>query len=208
MSDEKKKGFVMYRSFINSIRNLKPQDFKDCVLALADYAFEGKEYDGENPVVTMYMELVKPQVDANNARYENGKKGGRPPKEKQEDEPLADVEAIPLNDGTEWLPTKSQYEEFCRLYPNVNIEQEFRNMRGWSNNNPKKRKTKAGVKRFVNSWLQREQDKGGKYGSAGIAVPMPTYITNQIAGNIPKGRPATSETLEKVRQMQEEMKGA
>ena len=206
MSDERK-GFVMYRSFINSIRNLKPQDFKDCVLALADYAYEGKDYEGDNPVVTMYMELVKPQIDANNARYENGKKGGRPPKEKKDDEPFAEVEAIPLNDGTEWKPTISQYTEFCRLYPNVDIQQEFRSMRGWCNNNPKKKKTRSGVKRFVNGWLEREQDKGGRT-TAGITIPTPTYITNQIAGNMQKGKPATSETLEKVRRMQEEMKDA
>ena len=35
-------------------------------------------------------------------------------------------------------------------------------MRGWLNANPKKRKTKAGILRFVNSWLSREQDRGGQ----------------------------------------------
>lgn len=75
-------------------------------------------------------------------------------------EPEADVEVIPLNDGSGWRPTASEYEELCRLYPGVNVQQEFRNMRGWSMSNPSKRKTKTGVKRFVNSWLSREQDRG------------------------------------------------
>ena len=74
------------------------------------------------------------------------------------DEPLASVEPIPLNDGSLWIPTQSMYEEYCRLYPNVDVDQEFRNMRGWCDGNPSKRKTKAGVKRFVSGWLSRSQD--------------------------------------------------
>lgn len=80
----------------------------------------------------------------------------------QSEEPFADVEAIPLNDGSEWRPTVSQYEEYCRLYPNVDISQAFRNMRGWCNDNPTRRKTPAGIRRFVGSWLSKEQNRGGR----------------------------------------------
>ena len=45
-------------------------------------------------------------------------------------------------------------------------------MEGWLDANPRKRKTKMGVKRFVNSWLSRAQDKGG---SPDLASP--TRIT-------------------------------
>ena len=34
-------------------------------------------------------------------------------------------------------------------------------MAGWLNSNPKKRKTKSGILRFINGWLSREQDSGG-----------------------------------------------
>ena len=34
-------------------------------------------------------------------------------------------------------------------------------MKGWLDANPTKRKTSRGIKRFVNSWLAKEQDKGG-----------------------------------------------
>ena len=34
-------------------------------------------------------------------------------------------------------------------------------MLGWCDANPKKLKTKDGVKKFINSWLSKEQDKGG-----------------------------------------------
>lgn len=72
----------------------------------------------------------------------------------------ADLEAIPLNDGTEWRCTVDEYKEFMRLYPSVNIKQEFRNMRGWCASNPTKKKTKRGIKRFVTGWLARQQDSG------------------------------------------------
>lgn len=80
-------------------------------------------------------------------------------KRQQVPEPPAAVEAIVLNDGTEWRPTESQYEEFIRLFPSVDVAAEFRGMRAWSQGNPSKRKTKGGVMRFVTSWLGRTQDR-------------------------------------------------
>lgn len=74
-------------------------------------------------------------------------------------EDRAPVEAVPLNDGTEWLPTTAEYEEYKRLYASVNVANEFKKIRAWCLSNPAKRKTKNGVKRFVNAWLAREQDK-------------------------------------------------
>ena len=71
----------------------------------------------------------------------------------------ADCEALPLNDGEEWRPTKADLDEWIRLYPAVDVKQEIRNMRGWCASNPSRRKTRAGIKRFVTAWLSREQSK-------------------------------------------------
>lgn len=71
----------------------------------------------------------------------------------------AEVTPLILNDNTEWLPTVKEYEEYKTLYPNVDIETQFRKMRGWLNGNPAKRKTRKGITRFVNNWLSNEQDK-------------------------------------------------
>lgn len=72
---------------------------------------------------------------------------------------LADVEAVPLNDGSEWRPTREQYEEYKRLFPAVDIDAEFRLMRAWCQANRTKRKTKSGVMRFVQAWLSRTQNR-------------------------------------------------
>ena len=66
---------------------------------------------------------------------------------------------LPLNDGSLFGITQDQVDKWAGLYPAVDIMQELRNMRGWLESNPKKRKTKTGILRFVNGWLSREQDK-------------------------------------------------
>lgn len=71
------------------------------------------------------------------------------------------VISLPLNDGTLHGVTASEVKKYRELYPAVDVMQELRNMVGWLDSNPAKRKTKAGVRRFINGWLSREQDRGG-----------------------------------------------
>lgn len=66
-----------------------------------------------------------------------------------------------LNDKSNFPVYQKQVNEWEELYPAVNVAQELRNMSGWLNSNPKKRKTKSGILRFINGWLSREQDSGG-----------------------------------------------
>lgn len=65
---------------------------------------------------------------------------------------------LPLVDGTDFPISSRQESELVNLYPAVDVPQQLRNMRGWLLGNPKNRKTRAGVMRFVNSWLSREQN--------------------------------------------------
>jgi predicted phage replisome organizer len=86
---------------------------------------------------------------------------------RQDSEPEADVAAIMLNDGTEWRPSQALFAEYVRLYPKVEVKQQFNEMCGWSLSNPEKRKTRRGIARFVNGWLSREQDRGGNSANGG-----------------------------------------
>lgn len=69
------------------------------------------------------------------------------------------VITLPLNDKTEYPITQKDVDEWSELYPAVDIMQELRKMRGWLLDNPTKRKTQKGIRRFAGSWLAREQDK-------------------------------------------------
>ena len=59
---------------------MPPKDRLAFYDALVDYALEGKEPENMPKVAGIAFVLCRPQIDANNRRYENGKRGGRPKK--------------------------------------------------------------------------------------------------------------------------------
>lgn len=69
---------------------------------------------------------------------------------------------LQLNDKSLFPIYEDDLVKYRDLYPAVNVEQELRNMVGWIDGNPKRRKTKSGIKKFVNAWLSKEQDQGGR----------------------------------------------
>lgn len=81
------------------------------------------------------------------------------------DEPPTPLETvfikIPLVDKTEFDVTESMVSEFKDAYPAVDVEQQLRNMRQWCIANPKNKKTRAGVMRFINNWLMKDQNRAG-----------------------------------------------
>lgn len=70
--------------------------------------------------------------------------------------------SLPLNGGGEYIIEKGQGDEWAALYPAVDVLKELRAMKGWLTANPKRQKTMSGINRFINSWLAKEQDRGGK----------------------------------------------
>lgn len=72
------------------------------------------------------------------------------------------IVSLVLNDGSFFDVLSPDVSKWEALYPNVDVKQQLRNMAGWCDANPTKRKTRGGVKRFITNWLAREQDKGGK----------------------------------------------
>lgn len=69
--------------------------------------------------------------------------------------------SLPLNDKTWYSITQKQVDEWSGLYPAVDVMQELRKMLGWLDASPSNRKTRRGIKSFVNRWLSKEQDRGG-----------------------------------------------
>lgn len=83
----------------------------------------------------------------------------------EEDHPI--VISLVLNDKSCYLVNQLQVDQWKELYPAVDVEQQLRNMKGWLDSNPTRRKTKAGILKFITGWLAREQDKGGTYRNKG-----------------------------------------
>ena len=65
---------------------------------------------------------------------------------------------IILNTKKKWYVSQSDYEEWSKLYPNVNLDQTLKNILAWCRENPKKCKNKNFARKFIENWLQREQN--------------------------------------------------
>jgi nucleoside permease NupC len=67
-------SFVFYKSFFEAIKELEDKD-----KGIISYAIMQYGLTGELPNLTGYLKsmflLIKPQIDANNKKYENGRKG-------------------------------------------------------------------------------------------------------------------------------------
>lgn len=69
-------SFVFYRSFFDAITALPDGQRESLFLSICDYALNGNEPSGLDGVQTAMFALIKPVIDSNNKRYEDGKKGG------------------------------------------------------------------------------------------------------------------------------------
>lgn len=71
-------SFIFYKSFYEAISKLKKKSDKlEIFEAIFNYIFYDQNPDLKD-APAMAFDLIKPQLDANNVKYENGKKGGRP----------------------------------------------------------------------------------------------------------------------------------
>ena len=71
-------SFIVYRSFGKALNALPAENYVNIMKALTAYALDDIEPEALSEIETAFFELMRPQVDANNRRYENGHKGGKP----------------------------------------------------------------------------------------------------------------------------------
>lgn len=92
-------SFIFYRSFYEAIKHLDGKIQGEIYTAIMEYSLYGKEVE-LGPVAKSLFTLIKPQIDVNNQRFENGKKGGR---------------------KTKHEPNNNQSETKCEPNKNVNV---------------------------------------------------------------------------------------
>lgn len=54
---------------------------------------------------------------------------------------------------------QTDIDEWSESYPGVDVMRELRRCRQWALDNPKRRKTRSGIRRHISSWLARAQDR-------------------------------------------------
>lgn len=177
-----KKTILLNTDFLEQVELLPMNDRGILFTALLKYQ-RGEEIPDMNPLTKMAYSFIRSQIDATNKAYEEkvnkckeaGKRSAEvrwaakeeepkeeKPKQKKAEDDSPVLIQLTLNTGDKYPVTTKTVETWKQLYPSVDIMQELRKMEGWLDANPNKRKTAAGIKRFVNNWLSREQDKGGK----------------------------------------------
>ena len=74
-----RKGFTYYRSFRDAICELSIEERLQIYEAIADYALDGIDPDMSqmNSAVRMAWRLIRPYLEADRTRWENGCKGGK-----------------------------------------------------------------------------------------------------------------------------------
>lgn len=87
-------SIVFYKSWLDAIKNLPREIQGEVFTAIIEYGLSGITTESLKPITKAMLAIVKPQIDANNVKYENGKKGakygnkgGRPKKENPNETP-------------------------------------------------------------------------------------------------------------------------
>ena len=111
-----RESFVFYRSFYEGIKEL-PRDIQGEVLtAIMEYGLNGVTTENQKPITKAMFALIKPQLDANNQRFENGKRGGRPKADCNQTE--TETKPKQNRNKTKLKPNHNQTE--TKPEPNVN----------------------------------------------------------------------------------------
>lgn len=104
---------VFYRSFYDAIKELPAEQQVACFHAIMDYALDGKKPEGKGIEKTVFA-LVRPQIDTNNKRYENGLKGGKQKGKAEE------IKEEPNWNQTGTKPEPNDNQEITKEEPNRN----------------------------------------------------------------------------------------
>ena len=143
----------IYDIFEKPQQDIEKQGVENLVVEILDVEIQALENQGQ-------LNTKELNTKELNTKELNTKDIYNAPSNKIATEPPV-IEFI-LNDKTYYPITQKQVDKWSELYPNVDVMQQLRKMCGWLDANPRNRKTKGGILKFVNGWLAREQDKPRK----------------------------------------------
>lgn len=148
--------FVFYRSFYIALKELPAEEFKKTISAVCEYSFDATEPDLDG-IPFMAFELIRPHIDASNKRYEDGKKGGRPRKNRgleNEKPPFSVLETSGFENEKANIKVKDKDKEVIAAEPHVDPVEEM----GYS---PELEST-------VKSWVRYKTEKRQAYKETGL----------------------------------------
>lgn len=178
---------VFYRSFWEAIKQLPEKERLESLTAILEYGLDEIEPKSAGVASAIFL-MAKPQIDANNRKYQNGTKGGRPstktepnynlesnynkPSDNQTITKAKPKEKDNVNDNvndnnkkTFTPPSVSDVSDYCTLN-GYGIDPEsfvdFYASKGWMVGKNKMKDWKASVRTWVRSQRQESTAKGSK----------------------------------------------
>ena len=89
-----KDSFVFYRSFFEVLKEVPTETKINLINAMAEFALNDVEVELNGMEKALFV-LIKPQLEANSKRYNNGKKGGRPTRQQKGEEKSQECKFAP-----------------------------------------------------------------------------------------------------------------
>ena len=103
---------VFYASWLDAIEAMPDNVRGEALMAILVYALRGETTEKMGAMTKVIMAMVKPQIEANNKRYENGCKGGRPKAEKNQTETKKN-QTVTYNDNVNDNVNVNDNESVC-----------------------------------------------------------------------------------------------
>jgi len=163
-----RESMIIYRSFYDAIKELEPTHQAEVWRAVFEYGLNKHEVELQGLPSTIFT-LIKPQLDANIRRYDNGTKGGRPKKQNETKtkpkQNLNETKTKPnVNDNVNGNDNVNQnvkrfikptIEQIKKEYPNLDALRfhNYYESNGWMVGRNKMKDWKAAAR----NWLSKEK---------------------------------------------------
>lgn len=115
----KRDSFLFYRSFMEALEDLNDKQYAKVMRAITKFALDGEEI-ALSGVEKVIFTLTKPQIIANNKRYENGCRGGRNSTKEEAKQVQDDTELQPNGNQTVTKTKPNCNQDETNLTPNEN----------------------------------------------------------------------------------------
>lgn len=107
----KRDSVVIYRDLFEGLKGVPERSYKRIMNAVLSYAMDGEEPKLSGLEYALFRQ-AKSAIDANNRKYENGKQGGRPKNQSEENENQSETKDEPNGNQTE---IKSNLNVKCKM---------------------------------------------------------------------------------------------
>lgn len=105
--ETKRDSFIFYRSFMEALSELNDEQYAKVFRAITKFALDGKEIKLTG-IEKVIFQLIKPQLIANQKRYDNGCKGGRKSTKTEPNDNQNETENKPNDNQTESKPKPNE----------------------------------------------------------------------------------------------------